>query len=320
MNKDYLFRRSRWLWLLALLTLVPIGSRAQSDSYEMVISQKGGSEVAVPITEGYPKLFDQPTFYGDETIDELFVEYEANTYYIVKAREVQRLFTRPTQLLPSIEPITKTLEIDFTNKFTGGENLFNQVVDNVYMSFDSQYGNGYTPTTKGLVLNTYFADWGNKLFDMRPLKVGDSRLSLQYQGLIVEVPAGSGEVKVDMETHGIYSLIIFNFANMGVSYKSEERSEVVYSYNVSEPTYIYIFPEGYMSAEKSSVVLYGLTVTTNATDGIQNVKKQTDTFTYDIYTTDGRLVSKAAQSLGNLSKGVYVIKQDNRRTFKYISR
>ena len=65
MNKDYLFRRSRWLWLLALLTLVPIGSKAQSDSYEMVISQKGGSEVAVPITEGYPKLFDQPTFYGD---------------------------------------------------------------------------------------------------------------------------------------------------------------------------------------------------------------------------------------------------------------
>lgn len=107
---------------------------------------------------------------------------------------------------------------------------------------------------------------------------------------------------------------------MGVLYKSEERSEVVYSYNVSEPTYIYIFPEGYMSAEKSSVVLYGLTVTANATDGIQNVKKQTDTFTYDIYTTDGRLVSKAAQSLGNLSKGVYVIKQNNRRTFKYISR
>ena len=318
MNKhnDYPFHRSYWLLLLIVLMLVPIGSWAQSESYEMVISQKGGSEVAIPITEGYPKLAYTPIFDGNQFIDKLFAEYEENCYYTINTRDVQHLLTRPAQPLPSLEPINTTLEVDFTTKFTEGENLFNRVVDNVYLSFDSQYGNGYNATTQGLVLNTYFAEWGYKLFNMKSLKVGDSRLGLLYQGLIVEVPTGRGEVTIDMETHGSYSLTLFNFISMGTSYKSEKRDKVVYSYNVSEPAYIYIFPSGQMGINESSVIIYGIKVTSNAS-GLQNVEKPTDTF--DIYATEGCLLYKAAKSLDNLPKGIYIVKQDHRRTFKYIS-
>ena len=56
-NKDYPFRRSRWLWLLALLMLVPIGSWAQSDTdYELVIEMRDGKKHFTPINDNYPIL------------------------------------------------------------------------------------------------------------------------------------------------------------------------------------------------------------------------------------------------------------------------
>ena len=56
-NKDYPFRRSRWLWLLALLMLVPIGSWAQSDTdYELVIEMRDGSKQFARIINDYPLI------------------------------------------------------------------------------------------------------------------------------------------------------------------------------------------------------------------------------------------------------------------------
>lgn len=58
MKHDYtLFRKSRWLWLLTLLMLVPIGSWAQNDTdYELVIEMRDGKKHFTPINDNYPIL------------------------------------------------------------------------------------------------------------------------------------------------------------------------------------------------------------------------------------------------------------------------
>lgn len=56
-NKDYPFCKSRWLWLLALLLLVPIGSWAQDNTdYELVIEMRDGTKHFTPINDNYPIL------------------------------------------------------------------------------------------------------------------------------------------------------------------------------------------------------------------------------------------------------------------------
>jgi len=314
-----LLHKGRWLWAAALLALLPSGSLAQSENYEMVITLKGGSEVALPITEGYPLLSSIPVFY-DDGLKEIFrAEYEANAFYDIEASHVKQLTTRIAQPRPSITPISTDIAVDFTNKFTEGESLFNRAVDNVYVSFDPQYDNGYHADAEGLVLHTTFLDWANQIFDLQSLRVGDLSLGMRFRGFIVEVPAGNGSVTVDMETHGNYKLTIFNFANMGMAFESETRTIAVYPYRVTEPTYIYIFPASQTGLDdaQSSVVIHGIKVTTSIT-GVQGVKKEADRF--DVYTTDGRLMRKAVTSADELPKGVYVIKHDNRRTFKTVSR
>lgn len=58
MKHNYsLFRRNRWLWLLALLMLMPIGSWAQNETnYELVFVKADNTEIATPITDEYPVI------------------------------------------------------------------------------------------------------------------------------------------------------------------------------------------------------------------------------------------------------------------------
>lgn len=318
-----------WQWLLALLVLLPIGSRAQNDSsFEMVIQQKGGSEVAIPIAEGYPKISSFiSTNEAGEQISTLRVNYEGNEFYDIGTDHVSNLISRPAQSL-SLETITENLEVDFTNKFTGGENLFNRVIDKVYFSMDSQYNNGYNELEKGLVL--YSSPM--PISYVFPMSVGDYRLPLKFQGLIVELPAAKGCVKVNALTRGEFNLVIAGEVttqgwNQTFTYKSEKRyqldtrQDAEWEFDLKAPSYLYISAAREQWSEEiiksNNVVIYGLTVTINST-GVENIKAQPDN--YDIYTTDGRLLGKSATSLRKLPNGIYVIRQNNRQTYKYISR
>jgi len=56
-SNEYLFRRSRWLWLLILLVLVPIGNWAQDNTdYELVIEMRDGSKQFARIVNDYPLI------------------------------------------------------------------------------------------------------------------------------------------------------------------------------------------------------------------------------------------------------------------------
>lgn len=60
MNKDYSFNKYRWLWLLALLVLLPIGSRAQTSQHVICIEKTNGNVIRIPVTADGPKINIDP--------------------------------------------------------------------------------------------------------------------------------------------------------------------------------------------------------------------------------------------------------------------
>lgn len=319
-HNPYLFRRSCWLWLLILLMLVPAGSRAQDDTdYEVVIHQRGGTEVAIPITEDWPKLSEVPVFEVSGLHFYLTAEYEPDKLYEVQTKDVMRLTTRPLQTLPTIEPLSESLEMNFADKFTEDESLFNQVIDNVYISLDSKDNSGYREEEKALVLGGGYYD--EHIQNITPLKVGDYRLGLVYQGLIVEVPAGKVRIHVDALTKGDFKLQIRAGNEYLQKYSLKTRGMAEFYYVLKKPTYFYIFADNtdkwYNVTPGSELAIYSLKVMIEPS-GIEN--EETGQQSYEVYTIDGCLVSKSATSLNKLPKGVYIIKENNHRTFKYISR
>lgn len=65
MNKIISFRKCRWLWLLALLMLVPIGSWAQNNHYQE------GRHLNIKLTNGDSIQYDFTHFYGSSLIPEV---------------------------------------------------------------------------------------------------------------------------------------------------------------------------------------------------------------------------------------------------------
>lgn len=317
---------SSWLILLSLLVLIPIGSWAQSKTnYEMVIQQKGGSEVAIPIKNGYPRIqsYAVRDLSGDEYV-KMSVIYEENSYYQLRADQVNSLTSRPVQSLPALTAIGENWEMDYTNKFKENENLFNRVIDNVYISMDSKDDNGYNEAKQGLVFYSTCPEW--QLSYILSWTLGDYRLGLNYPGLIIRVAKGKGSIIVDSQTHGDSEIKILNgndpWGQSSKTYKLNERGTAELSYRVTKPTYFYIYPCTTKSwseviSHSDYVVIHGLKIDITTAD-VENINGESDT--YDIYTTDGRLVDRSASSLRKLPKGVYVVKQNDSQTYKYISR
>lgn len=98
-HNPYLFRRSRWLWLLILLMLVPAGSRAQDDTdYELVIEMRDGTKHFIPINDNYPTLLKTAIrdAYTNEVKVVLFVKKSSapGDRLEVEFDNIYRLFTQ----------------------------------------------------------------------------------------------------------------------------------------------------------------------------------------------------------------------------------
>lgn len=99
MKHDYtLFRKSRWLWLLTLLMLVPIGSWAQNDTdYELVIEMRDGTKRFAQIVGEYPQLSKTASYNPETEKTSIEIQVELSStpgdrYYVLRD-QVKRLYT-----------------------------------------------------------------------------------------------------------------------------------------------------------------------------------------------------------------------------------
>ena len=205
-----------------------------------------------------------------------------------------------------IVPINETEEKTFSQQVDETTDLQNTVIDNTYYNIDAANGDGYDATEQALVLNSTTSS--TQMSAVQGAQVGDAAVRENFSGIIFEIPAGQGVVTVDAKTIGTHVLNVQIGNSTPTQVKKTERGTVEVEYNVSAPTYVYLYASTESgasarlyrgpSAGANSVLLYGYKVQVGGT-GIEELKngKMEELKYYDLY---GRKVKTP-------KKGVYII-------------
>lgn len=168
-----------------------------------------------------------------------------------------------------IEPIVEDVETTFGGNgdiIDEETDLSNTVIDNTYFNIDAGNGDGYDAELQAIVLNSTTSK--EQMNTIQEAKVGDDAIRNNYSGAIFEVPASKGVVTVDVQTIGSHVLNVQIGKGEPTKVIKPEREPVEIKYNVSEPTYVYLYASSdggshtrASSATTNSVLLYGYNVT-----------------------------------------------------------
>ena len=86
----------QWALLLMLLVGLPLGIKAQTDQFEMVLEKIDGTELTFRITNDYPLL--QYQYGGEDGVNTLEIQ-TASGNTSVPCPDIKRLFTRVAQII-----------------------------------------------------------------------------------------------------------------------------------------------------------------------------------------------------------------------------
>ena len=199
--------------------------------------------------------------------------------------------------IQGIDPVTEE-EVSFGDIINETTDLSDTVIENTYYNLDEENGDGYDATTQTLVLNsTTTAEQMNAIQDT---EVGSVAISEYFNGIIFELPKGSGTITVDAQTIGTHVLNVQIGNNLATKITKAERGTVDVLYDVAEPTYVYVYASTgdgasarlnrAVAAGENSVLLYGYKVTVNAILGDANNDRQVNVT--DIVATVNYIMNK----------------------------
>ncbi len=126
--------------------------------------------------------------------------------------------------------------------------LSDTVIDGIYYELMEWMQNGFDPSEGCIVFN-------DCLYEdlVEEVVTGDFRsmaMLNNYQGLVVQVE-GKGKIEVDCQTLGGFRLTVRIGTGDPVQYEQGERGTIQIGFDVSEPTYIYVY-NSYASSLSSS--------------------------------------------------------------------
>jgi hypothetical protein len=204
-----------------------------------------------------------------------------------------------------VEPVTETGTTTFSEDVNENTDLSNTIIDNTYYTMNAENGDGYDATKQAIVLNS--TTTAEQMNAIQNAQVGDATMQANYNGIIFEVPAGSGTITVEVKTIGSHVLNVQIGNAEPTKITKSERGTADVPYNVTTPTYAYLYAStsGASSAPKSvaaanSVLIYSYKVTVTV-NGIQAVTYN-DLENAKWYTTDGlQLQGKPTK------KGLYIV-------------
>ena len=207
-----------------------------------------------------------------------------------------------------VEPVTETETTTFSETVNENTNLSNTVIDNTYFNMNAANGDGYDATEQAIVLNSTTTE--SQMNTVENAEVGDAAIRQNFNGIIFEVAAGSGTITIDVKTKGTYVLNVQIGKGEPNKITKSERGTADVAYNVTAPTYIYLYASTASgnaaprrAAGANSVLLYGYKVTPGGT-GIREISADSPV---DVYNMQGNKVRSKATTLSGLPKGIYIV-------------
>ena len=213
----------------------------------------------------------------------------------------------------NVEPMEETNEVDLA-QLPEQMDLDGVVIGDTYYNIDTVNGDDYDAVNGCIVLKTSTTD--ENMQAVSGLLVSDELVKTGFKGIIFMVPAGTGTISINAETLGTSSLKVKIGSQPAQAFQLAERETVEIPYNVSEPTYVYIYAgtgtqaarsvgAARAAAAENSVKVYSYKWEPAAPTGINSIdnsQSATGNEAGDWYTIDGRKLSgKPAQ------KGIYIV-------------
>lgn len=190
------------------------------------------------------------------------------------------------------------------------------VIDNVYVTLDTEANDGYDTEEQCIVLTSTVTE--EQLTTIADKEVEDETVKENYNGLIIEVPAGSGIISITAQTKGSRTLCVKVGDSDTQTFTKPERGVVEVPYTTDKDTYVYIYGATSASAErrraasssvKDGVLIYGVKWQKDDATTISAIAPSEGNRTYGIFTLDGKPVT-------TLQKGVNIIRYSDGQTKK----
>ena len=211
---------------------------------------------------------------------------------------------------PEIAPVDQGETIDIGNEIDENTNLDGNVVGDVYYCISS--GDGSYDPEEGCVVVTKPTD--DSVIDGKDIFGEDFKAG--YTGFVFMVAPGKGTINVEAQTTGNMVLKVRVGDNAPAQMEVNGKTKVSFSYDVSEPTMVFIYgsiaaagAKGVMKAAGTDALkIYGIEVTseTNGIEAIDNGQLTIDNS--PVYNLNGQRVESSKFNVQNskLPKGVYI--------------
>ena len=204
-----------------------------------------------------------------------------------------------------MEPVEEGLTIDIGNVIDENTNLEGTVVDNVFVNISNGDG-GFDPVEKCIIVNKPTDD---SAIDGKDIFGEDFKDN--YTGIVFKVNEGKGSIKVEAQTQGNMVLKVKIGNSEPIELELDGKQKVSFPYNVSEPSYVYIY--GGMGAAGAKATggsraksdadllkIYGFEVVCDQT-GIEKVDNEESTM------SDAPIYNLNGQRINNPSPGIYIV-------------
>ena len=206
-----------------------------------------------------------------------------------------------------IVPMEEETEVVFDAIITEETDLKDVVIDNVYVTLDTDADDGYDTEEKCIVLASIVAD--EQLDAIKDKEVNDETVKENFNGLIFAVPAGKGIINITAKTKGNRALNVKIGDADSQTFVQPERGVVEIPYVSDKDTYVYVYGADVAASGKrrvasadinNGVLIYNIKWTTEELTDIDVVTTEGND-SYQIFTVDGK-------SVETLQKGVNIIR------------
>ena len=212
-----------------------------------------------------------------------------------------------------IVPMLEETEVVFDEIIPEETDLKDVVIDNVYVTLDTDADDGYDKEEKCIVLASIMEE--EQLDAITDKKVYDETVKENFNGLIFAVPASKGVISITAKTKGNRILNVKIGDADPQTFVQPERGVVKIPYVSDKDTYVYVYGADVAVSGKrkvasadidNGVLIYNIKWVAEELTDIDSITIE-ENDCYQIYTPDGK-------SVETMQKGVNIIRYSNGTT------